>query len=115
MYCLPVSAHMVSLISPLLHVAMNKLTHQLLKIKARLGIAYRVSRLEKIATPSRRQGQEFFTDDSPRLDGCNGVRIELDVIVDRQFHNRTILVERNPPDPADFDPGDLDCRTRLES
>ncbi len=93
---------------------MNKLTHQLLKIEARFGIAYRIPRLERIATPSGRQGQKFLSNDASRLDGGNGVRIELDGVVDRQFYHRTILVERNPSDSADFDTGDFDRRTRFE-
>src|SRR5580765_8358626 len=93
---------------------MHILAHQLLKIEARFGIAYRIPRLEWIATPSRRKGQEFLSNDAPRLDGCNGVRIELDRVVDRQLHLRTILNECNPPDPAHFDAGDFDGRTSVE-
>ena len=93
---------------------MNILTHQLLKIEARFGIAYRTPWLERIATPSRRQGQEFLSNDAPRLDRRNGVRIELHGVVDRQFHHRTILVERNSADPADLDAGNFDRRTRFE-
>src|SRR5215510_6096981 len=48
--------------------AMNILTHQLLKIEARLGIAYRIPRLQQTAAPPRRQGQEFLSNDTPGLD-----------------------------------------------
>src|SRR5580765_1444265 len=110
----PVYGWVLSVIGSSVHFAMNILTHQLLKIEARFGIAYRIPRLEWIATPSRRKGQEFLSNDTPRLDGCNGVRIELDSVVDRQFHLRTILNECNPSDPSDFDAGDFDRRTRFE-
>ena len=93
---------------------MHILAHQLLKIEARFGIAYRITRLERITAPSWRQGQEFLSDDASRLDGCKGVGIEFDGVVDRQFHFCAIFDERNPSDPADFDAGDFDCRTGFE-
>src|SRR5712692_8839177 len=114
MYPPPVYAWILSVIGSSVHFAMNILTYQLLKIEARFGIAYCIPRLERIAAPSRRQGQEFLSNDAPRLDGRKGVRIELDSLVDRQFHLRTILDERNPSDPADFDAGNFDRRTRFE-
>src|SRR4249920_1118342 len=110
----PIYTWILLVIGSSVDFAMNILTHQLFKIEARFGIAYRIPRLKQIAAPSGRKGQEFFSNDAPRLDGCNGVRIELDRVVDRQFHLRTILNECNPSDPANFDAGDLDGRTRFE-
>src|SRR5262245_2695024 len=93
---------------------MHILTHQLLEIETRFGIAYHIPRLERITTPSRRQSQEFLPNDAPRFDGRKGVRIELDGFIDRQFHLRAIIDERNPTDPADLDTGDFDRRASFE-
>src|SRR6185295_15729785 len=95
-------------------LTVDKLAHQLLEIKAGLRIANGISSFEWISSPSGREREKLFSDDPPRFDRRNRVRIELDAIVDCQFDLRAIFNESNGSDPADFDAGYFDCRTRFE-
>src|SRR6185295_10383111 len=54
----PLCTWVLIVIGSSVYFAMNILTHQLFKIEARFGIAYRIPRLQQMAAPSRRQGQE---------------------------------------------------------
>jgi hypothetical protein len=92
---------------------MNILTHQLLEIEARFGIAYRIPRLGSGSPPLPETGPKISLNDAPRLNRGDGVRIELDCLLTASFTIARSWLSVIPRTLPTSTPGDFDRRTGL--
>src|SRR5262245_22312656 len=97
----------------LFHITMDVLTDQLLQIEPRLGVANRITGLQRVPTATRGECEEFLSNNTACFYRRNRIGIKLHLVVDRQNNGGTIVLERNSPNPPDFDPCNFDCRSGL--
>src|SRR5712691_2520364 len=97
-----------------LDVAMNKLSDQRFQIHTRFRVADLASRRQLFLRPAGRDQHVLVADQPACLDRRDGIAVNLHARMERQHHERPVVLQPDPLHLADLHSGDLHGRARLE-
>ena len=114
-YCLPIFYAACPTPFYILDFSLDKAPNERFDVKRGFDLADPSSRFEELVRPPWSNTDVFLPNQSTRSDGRNGVLLQLDLLLQTQGHDSSIVRELDLLHPADLDPGDLNRRADTQA